>query len=403
MISARDRIAWRGAVLLLSLVLAACGREAPEAPRAQTPVVRGVRVAAATPETVSDGLEAVGTVRSKTQTLISSKVQAYVRQVSAREGEIVEKGRLLVVVDDREFVVRLERAQAALEEARMARDEVERLHEEAEAGLRSAEADLRYAEATENRYRQLLDRELIAAQDYEGTDAKRKSAAAAVEQARARIHALTAREQQMRRRIEQARAELDGVQIALGDTRITAPDTGVVVERRVEPGNLAVPGQPLLVLDDPTRYRLEAEVGESATGRVRLGQTAPVVLDALGRTVEGRVAEMIPAADPASRSVTVKLDLPATAGLRSGIFGRVRFPGAERSVLLAPAAALVKHGQLTGIYVVDGQSVARLRLVTAGQRREDRVEILSGLHPGERVVVEGVDRVTDGGRVEAAP
>jgi len=344
----------------------------------------------------------VGTVRSKTQTLISSKVQGYVLQASAREGELVEKGRLLVVVDDREFVARVEHARAALEEARMARDEVGRLHEEAEAGLRSAESDHRYAEATENRYRQLLDRELIAAQEYEGTDAKRRSAAAAVEQARARILALTAREQQMRRRIEQARAELDGAQIALGDTRITAPVTGVVVERRVEPGNLAVPGQPLLVLDDPTQYRLEAEVGESAMDRVRLGQTAPVVLDALGRTVEGRVAEMIRAADPASRSVTVKLDLPATAGLRSGMYGRARFPGAERNVLLVPAAALVERGQLTGIYVVDGQSVARLRLVTAGQRRGDRVEVLSGLNPGERVVVEGVERVIDGGSVEAA-
>jgi membrane fusion protein, multidrug efflux system len=402
MISAMDRIAWRRAVLPLSLVLAACGREAPEALRAQAPVARGVRVAPAALETVSESLEAVGTVRSKTQTLISSKVQGYVRQVSAREGEAVEKGRLLVVVDDREFVVRLERTQAALEEARMALDEVGRLHEEAEAGLRSAEADHRYAEATENRYRQLLDRELIAVQEYEGTDAKRKSAAAAVEQARARILALTAREHQMRRRIEQARAELDGAQIALGDTRITAPDTGVVVERRVEPGILAVPGQPLLVLDDPTHYRLEAEVGESAMGRVRLGQTAPVVLDALGRTVEGRVAEIIPAADPASRSVTVKLDLPAAEGLRSGIFGRARFPEAERNALLVPAGALVERGQLTGIYVVDGQNVARLRLVTAGQRRGDRVEILSGLNPGERVVVEGVERVTDGGSVEAA-
>jgi membrane fusion protein, multidrug efflux system len=403
MISAMDRVAWPGAVLLLALVLAACGREGPEAPQAQAPVARGVRVAPAALVTVSEDIEAVGTVRSKTQTLISSKVQGYVRQVSAREGDVVEKGRLLVVVDDREFVARLERAQAALEEARIALDEVGSLHKEAEAALRSAEADHRYAAATENRYRQLLDRELIAAQEYEGTDAKRKSAAAAIEQARARILALTAREHQMRRRIEQARADVDGVQIALGDTRITAPATGVVVERRIEPGNLAVPGQPLLVLDDPTRYRFEAEVGESAMGRVRLGQTAPVVLDALGRTVEGRVAEMIPAADPATRSATVKLDLRAAAGLRSGIFGRARFPGTERNALLVPDGALVERGQLTGIYVVDGQKVARLRLVTAGQRRGDRVEILSGLNPGERVVVEGVERVTDGGRVETAP
>lgn len=398
---AMARLARQGAVLLMSLALGtACGREAPEAPRAQGPVVRGVRVAPAALEPLQEGAEAVGTVRSKTQTLIASKAQGYVREVRAREGEVVEKGRLLVVVDDREAVARVARARAALEEARMALDEAGKLHEEAEAGLRSAEADHRYAEATANRYRQLLDRELISAQEYEGTDARRKSTAAGVEQARARILALAAREHQMRRRIEQARAELDTAQLALGDTEILAPDTGVVVERRVEPGNLAVPGQTLLVLDDPARYRLEAEVGESAMGRVRLGLTAPVVVDALGRTLEGRVAEMIPSADPASRSVTVKLDLPAAPGLRSGIFGRVRFPGGERKALLVPAGAVVERGQLTAVYVVDAESVARLRLVTAGQRQGDRIEILSGLEPGERIVTEGAERVTDGGRVE---
>jgi membrane fusion protein, multidrug efflux system len=401
--SGRERIAWLSVVILPFVLTAACGREAIEAPRAAAataPVARGVRVAPAVVETVREGLEAVGTVRSKTQTLIASKVQGYVREVRIREGDIVEPGGVLVLVDDRELVSRSERAQAALAESRMARDEVVELREEAEAALRSAEADHRYAEATATRYRQLLDKELISVHEYEGTDARRKSAAAAVGQAKARILGLTARERQARQRIEQARAELDSATIALGDTRIAAPATGVVVERRVEPGNLAVPGQTLLTLDDPRHYRLEAEVGESAIGRVHPGQSAPVVVDAIGRTLEGRVAEMIPTADPASRSMTVKLDLPPVAGLRSGMFGRARFVAGERNALLVPAGALVERGQLTGVYVVDAQSVARLRLVTAGQRRGDRVEILSGLNPGEGVVIEGVDRVTDGGRVE---
>ena len=396
------RIAYRGAVLFLSFALSvACGREAPEASRLQTVVARGVRVAPASLETVSEGLEAVGTVRSKTQTQISSKVQGYVREVRVREGDLVEPGRLLVVVDDRELVARSERAHAALAEAQRARDEVAKLLEEAEGGLRAAEADHRYAEATATRYRQLLDKELISAHEYEGTDAKRKSAAAAVQQAKARILALTAREHQVVERIGQARADVEMARLALGDTRIAAPDTGVVVERRVEPGNLAVPGQTLLTLDDPRHYRLEAVVGESAIARIRLGQAAPVVVDAVGSAIEGRVAEMIPTADPVSRSMTVKLDLPAVPALRSGMFGRVRFPAAERSALLVPAGALVARGQITGVYVVDAENVARLRLVTVGQRRGDRVEVLSGLAPGERVVTEGADRVTDGGRVEA--
>jgi len=391
----------RWSVWLVALVLStACGHETPEVSRAEAPVAQGIRVGAAVVEPVNEVIEAVGTVRSRTQTLIASKVQGYVREVRGREGDLVEQSALLVVVDDRDLRARSDRALAALAEARMALDEITRTLAEAEAGLRSAEADTRYADATATRYRQLFDKELISAQEYEGTDARRKSAAAAVEQARARILAVTARQHQALQRIEQARADLHSAQIALGETRIAAPESGVVVERRVEPGNLAVPGQPLLVLDDPRHYRLETQVGESAVGRVRLGQTAPVVLDAVAPTLEGRVAEMIPAADPASRSVTVKLDLPARPGLRSGMFGRARFPAGERKALLVPATALVDRGQLTGVYVVDDQNVARFRLVTAAERGGARVEILSGLNAGEHVVIEGTERVADGGRVE---
>jgi len=386
----------------LLLVLGCRGEREAEAPKA-VPVARGVRVEASAPTPVRDTVEAVGTVRSKTQTVIASKVQGYVREVRVREGDLVEAGDLLITVEDREFRAQADRDQAAVREAESGLDEVQRMLDEAHAALRSAEADHEYAAATAARYRQLMDRGLIAAQDYEQTEARRKSTAAAVEQGRARILSLKAREEQMRQRITQAQAQLRTSEVTLSDTRIATHARGVVVSRRVEPGDLAVPGRPLLILDDPLRYRLEVEVGESAMGWVRLGQSVPVTLDSIGRALDGRVVEIVPAADPGSRSVTVKLELPALPGLRSGLFGRAGFRGAERLALLVPAAALVERGQLAGVYVVDGQSVARLRLVTAGPRRGDRVEILSGLRAGERIVTQGAERVVDGARVEAAP
>lgn len=390
-----------GAALLLA---AGCTGESggPAAPEQAAPV-SGVRVEIVAPVAVSDARDMVGTVRTKTQVLVASKVQGYVREVRAREGDFVEAGSLLVSVDERELTVRLERARAALAEADMGLDEVRKTREEAVAALRSAEADRAYATHAATRYRELLDRELISVHEYDGVEARRLSTTAAVEQAQARIRSLDAREAQMRHRIDQARAEVRTAEIALGDTRITAPATGVVVDRRVEPGDLAMPGQALLVLDDPRTYRLEAEVGESAVGRVRVGQTLPVVLDSLGRTLQGRVAEIVPAADPTSRTVTVKLDLDPVPGLRSGLFGRARLVTGERQALLVPASALVTRGQLTGVYVVDGQNVARLRLVTVGERQAERVEILSGLDAGERVVAEAVERVADATRVVPAP
>jgi multidrug efflux system membrane fusion protein len=395
--------AWAIAVTV-ALLLAACkGERAAQVLGPQSAVARGVRVEAVGPEPVRETIEVVGTVRSKTQTLVASKVQGYVREVRVREGDLVEAGNLLIAVEEREFRAQVDRDHAAVEEAVSGLDEVRRLLEEAEAALRSAKADHEYAAATAARYRRLIDQHLVAAQDYEQMEARRKSTEAAVEQGRARILSLRAREQQMLRRIEHERAQLRISEVSLGDTRIVAPSTGVVVSRRVEPGNVAVPGQALLVLDDPRHYRLEAEVGESAMGAIRLGQRVPVTLDSIGQALEGSVVEIVPASDPASRSVTVKLELPSLPSLRSGLFGRASFATGERMALLAPAGALVDRGQLTGVYVVDDQSVARFRLVTAGARRGDRVEVLSGLSPGERLVATGVERVTDGGRVESAP
>ncbi|HSB40339.1 MAG TPA: efflux RND transporter periplasmic adaptor subunit [Methylomirabilota bacterium] len=389
---------------LALLLLAACrGEPAAEAPGGQAPPLTGVRVETTTFAPLRAAEEVVGTVRTKTQMVIASKVQGYVREVRARQGDHVERGRVLVTVDDRELTARADRARSALAEAEMGLDEVKRTLEEAEAALRSAEADRAYAEATATRYRQLRQSELISAQDYETVETRHKSTAALVEQAQARIASVRAREKQMGYRIDAAAADLRAAEITLGETRIAAPATGVVVDRRVEPGDLAVPGQALLVLDDPRAYRLEASVGESAVGRVRLGERVPVVLDSLGRTLEGRVAEIIPAADPSTRTVTVKLDLPADPGLRSGLFGRARFPAGERQALLVPIAALVERGQLTAVYVVGADDVAHLRLVTAGARHADRVEILSGLAGGERVVVEGAPRVSDGARVAPGP
>jgi multidrug resistance efflux pump len=327
-------------------------------------------------------------------------VLGYVREVRVREGDRVRSGDLLVSIDEAELKTRVERAQALLDESGRSVDEAQRNLDEARAALAAAEADHRYAETTATRFRRLLAQELISAQEFDGVEAKRKSAEALVAQARARILSLDAREAQARQRIEQAKAELAQARLALEDTRITAPMAGVVVEKRVEPGNLASPGQPLLVLDDPRQYRLEAMVGESAMGRVRLGAVVPVVIDSLPRPVDGRVAELIPAADPASRSVIVKLDLPADLPLRSGMFGRARFPAGERKALVVPAAAVVERGQLSSLFVVGPDGVARLRLVTLGERHGERVEVLSGLTPGERIVVEGGDGLADGSRVD---
>jgi RND family efflux transporter MFP subunit len=137
---------------------------------------------------------------------------------------------------------------------------------------------------------------------------------------------------------------------------------------------------------------------ESRLGLVRVGERVAVEIDGLNRTVSGRVAEVVPTVDAGTRSFTVKIDLPALPGLRSGMFGRAAFAGGARGALLVPQSAVLERGQIRSVYVVQADT-ARLRFVTLGDERGDQREVLSGLTAGERIIVAPAPLLADGARV----
>jgi RND family efflux transporter MFP subunit len=158
---------------------------------------------------------------------------------------------------------------------------------------------------------------------------------------------------------------------------------------------------PLITVEAGGQYRLEATVDERDLSYVHLGEAVPVSLDALGsRSWNGKVAQIVPAADPASRSFTVKIDLPANKNLRSGIFGRAAFARGSRQAILVPQSAVTELGQLQTVYVVGENGIATLRYVTLGPEQPQGREVLSGLSVGETVVVEAGGRELAGKRVE---
>src|ERR1019366_2452515 len=132
---------------------------------------------------------------------------------------------------------------------------------------------------------------------------------------------------------------------------------------------------------------------------IHAGQPVSVSLEALDRTLDARVSEIVPAVDAASRANTVKIDLPPLAQLRSGMFGRAVFSSGARNVLAVPTAAVTEHGQLQSVMVADG-GYAHTRLITAGRKSGDRVEVLSGLSAGEKVVCPLPPGLVDGARVD---
>jgi RND family efflux transporter MFP subunit len=180
--------------------------------------------------------------------------------------------------------------------------------------------------------------------------------------------------------------------------KLAAPFNGVVITRTVEPGNLATPGAPLLTIEQDGLYRLEASVDESKLASVRVGQAVEAVLEA-DRKLKARVSEIVPSVDAASRTYIVKLDLPATPNLRTGMFGRAIFPLGVQKVVAVPLAALTERGQLQSVFVVE-DGVAHTRLVSTGRRTGNAVEVLSGLTAGERVVLPVPVGLQDGARVE---
>jgi RND family efflux transporter MFP subunit len=196
-------------------------------------------------------------------------------------------------------------------------------------------------------------------------------------------------------RLQSARAAVVEAQALVGDARITAPLTGVVARKDADPGDLAMPGRPLLRVEDPRHLRLEADVPASLLDRVTTGATFTVQVDGVRAPFEATVAEISPVADPATRTLRVRLDLPATEGLRPGQFGRVSIPVGEAECLMVPLSALVSRGQMEILFSVK-EGKAQLRIVRTGRRLGEEVEIIAGLTSGETIVVENASALVDG-------
>jgi RND family efflux transporter MFP subunit len=372
------------AATALVLALAACGTS-PEKARAPE-VVSGVRVVTASAQAVPDEIEAPGSVKSAATAEIAAQAMGTVQAVLVREGDPVRRGQLLVQIDDRELAARSSAAQSAIEEASAAREEAAR-------AVAAAQAQADVAKKTYDRFSYLREQKSVSPQEFDEVEAKYRAANAGLEQTRAR-------QQQVEAMNQRVQSEARAASAVAGYTRVTSPLDGIVVRRNVEPGVMAMPGMPLLVVEETARYRLEVTVDAAAGVTLQRGAKARVTLDALpGRVLEGTVSELEAGADPATHTVAVKVNLPRDAAFRSGLFGRAWFARGERQALLAPRDSLVERGQLTGVYVVDGQGVARLRIVTLGHAMDDAVEVLSGLNEGDRVVAEPGSRELDGRKV----
>jgi RND family efflux transporter MFP subunit len=303
-------------------------------------------------------------------------------------GDHVREGQLLVTLDTRDLDISSRRAEAAREEVRTAVPE-------ADGAVEGAKANLDLAKVTFGRMQDLFQKTSISNQEFDEASAKLKAAQAAYQMA-------AARRLQLNSKLAEVDQEVRSTEVTRSYADVLAPFAGVVISKSVEPGSLALPGAPLFTIEREGTYRLEASVEESRLAAIRIGQPVSVTLDSVDRTLDARVTEIVPAVDAASRAYTVKIDLPSVPAIRSGIFGRASFQLGNRSRLGIPANAVTERGQLQSVLVADS-GIARIRLITTGQKMKDRVEVLSGLTAGEKVIFPAPAGLADGARVEVRP
>ncbi len=374
---------------LLFLALANCSQKKEE-PRGEIRLrrVSGVAVEAVPLSPVQDFFDVVGTVRSRKTAVLSSKLVGVVTAIFVREGDKVKKGQILLELDSRDVRADLEGAEAASKE-------IEAAIKAADAAVNAAKGQRELAAATFQRYDSLIKRGSVTPQEYDEASAKYKVANAEVDRAEGNLRALQSRK-------AQAEAKIDYNRALLTYTKIASPFDGVVTAKAAELGIVASPGSPLLTVEETTRYRLEVQVGESWLAYIHTGGAVPLSIDSLGEQLSGTIVEVVPAADPQSRTFTVKIELPQRPNIRSGLYGKARISSAKREALLVPMEAVLQRGQLVGLYVVSKEGLVQLRLITTGKRYDRKVEVLSGLNAGERVVVRGAEKISEGSRISAS-
>jgi RND family efflux transporter MFP subunit len=304
-------------------------------------------------------------------------------------GEQVKAGQILITLDSQDLDAQVRQAETALAEVHSAQPEIE-------SAVSAAKAQLDLAQTTFARMQDLFAKKSISNQEFDEASAKVKVAAA--------HHSLAeSKRAQLNARVQQAEQAVRTAKVAQSYNAIVAPYAGTVTEKPVESGVLASPGTPLLTIEQAGALRLEASVEESRLAQIHAGQAVAVELDAVAGPLNGRVAEIVPSVDSASRTFLAKIDLPQRPQLRSGQFGRARFSLGHQRALVIPTAALSVRGQLQMVYAVDASGMVRSRMVTTGAVSGSETEVLSGLSAGETIVSPLTPAVADGIAIEVRP
>jgi RND family efflux transporter MFP subunit len=283
------------------------------------------------PKIIDSVVTAAGALSSKNTSVLSSKIMGRVVRLSVQEGDRVDAGKLLMKIDSGEITAQAIQAKAAYNNARLQYDRIKSLY-----------------------------------------DAK---ASTQMEMDQATLG------------LENAQAGLQSAKAMESYTLITAPISGQIVEKRINLGEMALPGQPLIKIEDNRNLRLEVTVKDLDILSIQPGKPVKVQIDAMpGVEISGIVSQVVQASDVRTHSFIVKIDIPANKGLVTGMYGKAFFPVGKREAILVPKSAVVEMSGVTGVYIVSADRGAVFQMIQVGEERGNFVEVITGLKKGDRVI-----------------
>jgi HlyD family secretion protein len=366
---------------------------APEAAASQTVTTSRVQEVP-----IDQTLKATGTVAAVDLLPVAPQAPGLqVQQVLAAEGDRVQAGQALAVLDDSVLQAQIAQAEAQVEAARAA-------VQQRRAALSQAEANRNDAQRNLERYRMLATEGAISQETLDARSTAAITAQESVGLAQADIASAEAN-------VRSATASVDQLRSQLGQTVVRAPASGIIAERSAQVGDVSATSQPLFSIIRNDLLELEVKVPQTDLAQVNVG--APVQITSTSDSqiqLQGRVREIMPLVDAETREATVKIDLPASSLLRPGMFLTAEIVTAQQRGFAVPAAAVMAQGSESFVYVLTADNVAEQRSVELGARLPASesdgadfdaalVEIRSGLDLGDRVVVRGAGYVQPGDRV----
>lgn len=426
--------------LVLAVGLAACSGSRAESNKnasANTaqPTVVSVTTEAAVARDLPQFFEATGSLASDQQTDVAPTVGGKVVAVNFDVGGYVNRGDVLVRLDDRDAQIRLEQARAAVAQqeaavrqaeagvqqaqqnvrqtqARLGLTEGSNFDIETFSQVRATRAQLDLAERELRRFERLLETGDVSRSQYDQRraqrdqlqaqlDESRSTAAVAVQAIRTAQAAVSTAQQQVgaaRAGVANAQTQVAGAQKAINDAVIYSPISGTVQERNADPGEFVSTTGKIATIVRTNPLRMRIDVPEQSIGQARVGQSISLTTSAYpDRQFAGTIVRIVPGLNTASRTMTAEAEVNNIDGLlKPGQFATVKIvlPESRRAVMV-PTTAVRQEGSTDRVYVVkDGR--AQERIVTLGEVENNMVEVKGGVAADERVAVSGLEQIYDG-------